>query len=350
MATYRVKPLSLLILAAIIGVTPYVMEALKLNYLATLVFAGFSAIMAIGLSLLMGYAGQVSLGHAAFFGIGAYASATLTSGPYGAAFAAKLGMAAVPLPLAALVGMVISAVVAYGIGVPSLRLKGHYLAMATLAFGIIVHIVINEESWLTGGPDGLSGIPPIEIFGKKMSALKGVKEYFYITWGFVLLTMIYAANLLQSKVGRALRSLHDSEHAASGMGVDVAAYKVKIFVVSAVMASMAGSLYAHFDRFVNPSSNDLSVSIRLLIMIMVGGMHSIWGALLGALLISLLQYEWLHKVGEFEVLIYGLILLSMTIFLPDGLVSVPSKVMRVVRKLTGSGGSASAAVSGEGKV
>lgn len=347
MATYRVKPINLLILAAIIAVTPLVLDALKLNYLATLVFAGFSAIMAIGLSLLMGYAGQVSLGHAAFFGIGAYASAALTGGPYGAVFAAKLGMTAVPLPIAALIGMLVTAVVAYAIGVPSLRLKGHYLAMATLAFGIIVHIIINEESWLTGGPDGLSGIPPIELMGKKMSALKGVREYFWLTWGFVILTMVFAANLLQSKVGRAIRSLHDSEHAASGMGVDVASFKVKVFVVSAVMASFAGSLYAHFDRFVNPSSSDLGVSIRLLIMIMVGGMHSIWGALLGALLISLLQYEWLHKAGEFEVLIYGGILLGMTIFLPDGLVSVPGKILSAIKKLSGSG-KVAAPAGGEG--
>lgn len=345
MAKYRISPMNILALVLIVAVTPFAVKAGGLNYLPTLVFAGFSAIMAIGLSLLMGYAGQVSLGHAAFFGIGSYTSAVLTSTAHGANLAAKLGLESIPIPLAMVVGMCIAALVAMAIGFPSLRLKGHYLAMATLAFGIIVAIVFNEESWLTGGPDGLSSIRPIELFGKKISAMKGVEEYFYLTWGMVVVTVIFAANLLQSKVGRALRSLHDSEAAAGGMGIDVAAFKLRVFVVSAMMASLAGSFYAHFDRFVNPSSCDLFVSIRLLIMIMVGGMSSIWGAIVGALLITLLQYEWLPKFGEFEVLVYGAILLSITIFLPDGLVSLPGKIARALGYGKGSKTAALAAGS-----
>lgn len=348
MATYRISPLNILVLAVIIAVAPFLLKVLHLNYLSTLIFAGFSAIMAVGLSLLMGYAGQVSLGHAAFFGIGSYTSAILTGGPYGTMLAAKIGLEAIPVPLAVIIGMCIAAVVAFAIGVPCLRLKGHYLAMATLAFGVVVGIIFGEESWITGGPDGMSNLPPVTILGTKMSALKGVIEYYYLTWGIVVLVMIFAANLLQSKVGRALRSLHDSEAAAGGMGVNVAAFKVKVFVLSAVFASLAGSLYAHYERFVNPSSCDLFVSIRLLIMIMVGGMHSIWGALLGALMISLLQYEWLHKFGEYEVLVYGGILLSFTIFLPDGIVSVPGKILNLFKKNSGSAGESVAAAGKEG--
>ena len=335
MATYRIKPTSIILLAVIVAITPPLLKAANLNYLPTLVFAGFSSIMAIGLSLLMGYAGQVSLGHAAFFGIGAYASAILTGGSKGAEIASFLGISSIPVPVAAIVGMGITAAVALAIGLPSLRLKGHYLAMATLAFGIIMSIVFNEEAKWTGGPDGMSSIPPITVLDAKISALKGVTEYFYVTWFFVILTVIFAANLLQSKVGRALRSLHDSEAAAGGMGVHVASYKVRVFVLSAVLASMAGSLFAHFDRFVNPSSCDINVSIRLLIMIMVGGMSSIWGAIVGALIITLLQFEWLPKFGEYEVLVYGAILLGITIFLPTGLVSLPGKIVQIFRKSGG---------------
>jgi branched-chain amino acid transport system permease protein len=319
-------------LAALVAVTPFALEWLELRYLSTLVLAGFAAITAIGLSILMGYAGQVSLGHAAFFGIGAYTSAVLTGGPQGSALAAALGLTSIPIALAALAGMGIAAAVALLVGLPSLRLKGHYLAMATLAIGIIVSIFFNEETWLTGGPDGLSSVPPITLLGAKISSMKGVREYFYLTWAAVVLTMVFAANLLQSKVGRALRSLHDSEAAAAGMGVNVASYKVRVFILSAVLASLAGSLYAHFQRFVNPSACDLNVSVRLLIMIVVGGMHSIWGALVGALLITLLQYEWLPKFGEYEVFVYGAILLTITIFLPKGLVSIPGLAVRALRR------------------
>lgn len=276
-------------------------------YPDVMVFAGIYCLIAMGLSLLMGYAGQISLGHAAFYGIGAYISAITT---------VHFGLN--PW-ICMLMGMAVTGVVAFLIGTPSLKLKGHYLAMATLAFGIIIFIVFNEETQWTGGPDGLSGIPGLSLFGY---ALDSPEKYFYLVWGLVLLFFVFSVNLIQSGMGRAFRAIHASETAAMGNGVDVARYKIIIFVFSAVLASLAGSLYAHYLNFINPSSFDLNFAIRLLIMIALGGMHDIWGAVVGAIIVTFLSYEWLHYFEEFEVVVYGLILLLFTILLPEGVVGI----------------------------
>jgi len=281
------------------------------HYTDIMVFAGIYCLITIGLSLLMGYAGQISIGHAAFFGIGAYISAILTA-TYGLNPWACM-----------LVAMFITALIALLVGTPSLKLKGHYLAMATLAFGIIIFIIFNEEAEWTGGPDGMSGIPGLSLFGFEFDT---VEKYFYLVWCFVFAAFIFTANIIQSGTGRALRAIHTSELAASAMGVDVSRFKILIFVYSAVLASVAGSLYAHYINFVNPSTFDLFFSIKLLIMIALGGMHNIWGAIIGAGLITFLSYEWLHFFEEFEVIVYGAILLLVTIFLPQGLAGVPGIV------------------------
>jgi branched-chain amino acid transport system permease protein len=281
------------------------------NYIDIMIFAGIYCLMTIGLSLLMGYAGQISIGHAAFYGIGAYTSAILTVN-YG-----------LNPWLCMFFGMIVSAVVAVLVGAPSLKLRGHYLAMATLAFGIIVYIIFNEETSWTGGPDGMSGIPGLNLFG---FAFDSVEKYYYLVWIFVFVAFVFTANLIQSGTGRALRAIHVSESAAGAMGVDISGYKLLVFVYSAVLASLAGSLYAHYLNFINPSTFDLFFSIKLLIMIALGGMYNIWGAIIGAGLITFLSYEWLHYFEEFEVIVYGAILLLVTIFLPKGLVGAPKIV------------------------
>ncbi|MDY6839228.1 MAG: branched-chain amino acid ABC transporter permease [Thermodesulfobacteriota bacterium] len=281
------------------------------HYLDVMVFVGIYSIVAMGLCLLMGYAGQISLGHASFFGLGAYISGVIT---------AKYG---INPWLCILLGMGVSAVVATIIGGPSLRLRGHYLAMATLAFCIIVTVVFNESIPWTGGPDGLAFIPGISIMGW---ALDSVLKYYYLVWTIVFLVLFLCLNIIRSRVGRALRSIHGSELAANALGVNVDKYKIYVFVFSAVVASIGGSLYAHYLNFINPASFDLFVSIKLLIMIILGGMHSLWGAVVGAALITFLSYEWLHFFEDAEVMIYGAIILIIVIFLPGGLVSVPAKV------------------------
>jgi branched-chain amino acid transport system permease protein len=271
-------------------------------FISLLVFLGINGITAMGLSLLMGYAGQISLGHAAFYGIGAYASGILTTKyslhPLGAFF----------------IGIFLSAFIAFLVGKPTLRLKGHYMAVATLGFGEILFIVFNELSPLTGGPSGLSGIPSLTIFGHPVEGAK----YLYLVWGLVILLLLFSLNLINSRVGRALRAVHGSELAANAMGVDASRYKVQVFVLSAIYASMAGSLYAHFVTFISPSSFGLMFSILLLMMVVVGGTSTIWGSLLGAAVLTLLP-EYLRAFEDFDVLAYGIILLVVLFFMPQGI-------------------------------
>jgi len=315
----RISKLPIIMFAGLIIIFPWAVRQISAidHYTDIMVFVGIYCLITIGLSLLMGYAGQISIGHAAFFGIGAYISAILTT-TYG-----------LNPWVCMLVAMFVTALVALLVGAPSLKLRGHYLAMATLAFGIVIFIIFNEEIEWTGGPDGMSGIPGLSLFGFEFDS---VKRYFYLVWGFVFAAFIFTINIIQSGTGRALRAIHTSEPAASAMGVDVFKFKIMVFVYSAVLASLAGSLYAHYLNFVNPSTFDLFFSIKLLIMIALGGMHNIWGAIIGAGLISFLSYEWLHYFEEFEVIVYGAILLLVTIFLPHGLAGVPEIIKKWFRR------------------
>ncbi len=271
-------------------------------FISLLVFMGINGIISMGLSLLMGYAGQISLGHAAFYGIGAYSSGILTTKyafhPAGAF----------------LIGILLSAFIAFLVGKPTLRLKGHYMAVATLGFGEILSICFNELSTFTGGPSGLSGIPSLTFFEHPLEGA----AYLYLVWGFVIFLLLFSLNVINSRVGRALRAVHGSELAANAMGVDASRYKVQVFVLSAIYASMAGSLYAHFVTFISPSSFGLMFSILLLMMVVVGGMETIWGALLGATVLTLLP-EYLRGLEDFELVAYGAILMGVLLFMPRGI-------------------------------
>ena len=292
-----------------IGIFPWLVKPIKAisHYVDVMVFAGIFSIVCLGLSLLMGYAGQISMAQAAFFGMGAYTSGILTS---------RFGVnpwAAMP------VGAILTGAVAWVVGIPALRLKGHYLAMATLGFGVIVHIVLSEEVQWTGGPSGMVDIPGLRFgsfrFNTEMS-------WYYLIWGVVFLLILFCFNVLHSRVGRGLRAIHEEEGAAEAMGVPTARYKVRVFVLSAVFAALAGSFYTHYVTFLNPGSFNLMWSIRFLLMVMVGGMQSLWGALLGTVLLTFVGNEWLQVFAEFEVLVYGGILLCVALFLPGGLVSL----------------------------
>ncbi len=275
------------------------------HYTDVMVFAGIFSLVSIGLSLLMGFAGQISLAQAAFFGIGAYVSGILTS---------RFGWnpwAAVP------VGAATAAAVAWVVGIPALRLKGHYLAMATLGFGVIVHIVLNEELEWTGGPSGMVDIPGLSIAGRE---LVDETAWYYLVWALVGLALLFSYHVLHSRVGRALRAIHEEEKAAEAMGVPVARCKVQVFVFSAVLAAVAGSLYAHYVTFLTPSSFDLMWSIRFVLMVVVGGMQSLGGAVLGTVLLTFIGNEWLQVFADFEVLVYGGILLLAALYMPQGIV------------------------------
>jgi len=281
-------------------------------YQSIAVIIGLHSIAAVGLSLLMGYAGQVSLGHAAFYGLGAYlsgiASTSLGLNPW----------------LAMPVGAMVTGGLAAAIGTPIFRLRGHFLAMATLGWGIIVYIVFNELREVTGGPSGLTGIPNLFLFGVPLNT---DVRYYYLVWAFALGVIFLSRNIVDSRVGRALRAIHGSESAAAALGVNTARYKLAVFTLSAVYASLAGSLYAHYLLFVNPPPFSFKFSIELLVMVMIGGLAHIWGALFGAALITILGESLRatipllmgHASGEYEIIAFGLILMATMIALPEGL-------------------------------
>jgi len=271
-------------------------------YLSIMIFIGINAIVVMGLSLLMGYAGQISLGHAAFFGIGAYCSGVLT---------VKFGFSIFP---AFICGIFLSMIMAIAMAVPTLKLKGHYLAVATLGFGEIIHIIFNELLDITGGPSGLSGVPHITFFGH---AVEGGIRYYYLVWAIAILLLIFSLNVIYSRIGRALRAVHGSYVATEAMGVNVSWLKVQVFILSAAYASIGGSLYAHFVTFISPPTFGLFTSILLLMMVVIGG-ESVWGALLGAGILTILP-QYLSAFKDFDTLAYGVILMAILRFMPEGL-------------------------------
>ncbi|MEA3403356.1 MAG: branched-chain amino acid ABC transporter permease [Armatimonadota bacterium] len=299
----RAEKIQLVLFFTAVALLPLVVR--NAYYLHILTVVGLNLILATGLNLLMGYAGQVSLGHAAFYGIGAYASGILTAtygwNPW----------------LAMLAAIVITSAVAWLVGKPTLHLKGHYLAMATLGVGIIVSVVIRQWSEMTGGPQGLMNIPSITLAGWELRSDMDV-HYFYFVWGWGCLLSVLFSNLVASRPGRALRALHDSELAAETLGVDTAAFKVRAFVISAAYASIAGTLYAHSSmRFLSPTPFDFHKSIALLVMVVLGGQGTLWGPVLGAATITFIE-EVLRPYADYDIIAYGLLLMFMMVVMPGG--------------------------------
>lgn len=307
--------LKFLILAVLVMISPLF---LKGGYLMNVcVFIGIHTMLAVALNLLLGFAGQISLGHAAFFGLGAYASGILTA-TYGVN--PWLAMAAAALAVGLL---------AFLIGFPILKLKGHYLAMATLGLGIIVYIFFNEAVDLTGGPSGFSGIPNIAIGSVVFDS--DIKN-FYLIWTFALVTILLCVNLAHSRVGRALRAIHDSEVAARVMGVNARLLKVQIFALSAFFSTIAGSLYSHTMTFVSPASFGFNFSVEIVTMVIIGGLGSVYGSLIGAAILTLLP-EMLRTFQDYDIVIYGLVLILITMFVPGGLVrGIPSAVATLLAR------------------
>ena len=274
------------------------------NYTSLMIFIGISTMVTVGLCLLMGYTGQVSLGQAAFYGLGAYFSAVLSK-TYG-----------INPWLAMLLAAVATGGFAYIIGYPIFRLKGNYLAMATLGVGLIMWILFRQLSQFTGGPDGMAGIPLLSIGGFDFDT--NFKRYFLV-WFFCIAVLLLSQNIVRSRTGRALRAVHGSESAAESIGINVTQFKVKIFVLSAVYASLAGSLFVHHLRFVSPQPFDFLGSVKFVVMAVIGGLASIWGAIFGAGTTRILSDEVLLRFGEWDVVAYGLILVLVMVFMPQGL-------------------------------
>jgi len=270
-----------------------------------------------GLVILVGYAGQISLGHAGFAGIGGYACALAP---------VYLG---IPPVLAIVLGAVLSGALAWFVGRPILRLRGHYLAVATLGFGILISMVLSNEAQWTGGPDGMS-VPDLGLksllgsFGFKVSSSK---LWYWVSAGVMLIGALIALNLHVSPLGRVLRALHDSEVAAGTVGVNVANYKLAAFVISAVYTSVAGSQLALMNRFISPDVAGFLHSVELLTMTVLGGAATVFGAFIGAAILTALP-QILTVFNDFEHVILGLIMMLVMIFMREGLIPSLLKMLR----------------------
>ena len=270
---------------------------------------------AIGLALLLGYAGQISLGHAAFYGLGAYGSAL---------GCLRLGLPPlVSLPLA----VAGTGLLAWLIGRPILRLQGHYLAMGTLALGSIVSIVLMQWRGLTGGSIGLPGIPPLAVAGLRLTQ-SGVFAPF--AWTVLAATVAMVLNLVESPAGLLMRGLGESERAVAALATDTRRLKAQVFTLSAMLAALGGGLYAHYAGFISPEPFSIGFSVRLLVMVALGGFGNIGGVIGGVALVTVIT-EPLQDLGYWDVPVFGVLLVACVILCPGGVLSSPWRLLRWAR-------------------
>jgi len=346
----------LLLLASVVAVQLLTLGLGKSFYLSQLTMTAYYSLIIIGLCLLMGYAGQISLGHAGFFAIGGYTSAVLTTLDLSAYKAAAISGVLTKLSIltqrqdlyggqalsfhpwaACIVAVLLTVVIAYAIGIPVLKLKGHYLAMATLGFGTIIYsVVLGTQRF--GAADGISSVPQFPLLpGLTVSGGTSLRiQNYYIAWGLVAAGMLLLLNLINSRVGRALRSIHGAEDAASAMGVDTAAYKLRTFVLSAAMAAVAGVFLTHFNGGIGPSEASIMKSVRYVAIVAVGGMSSLWGTLIMSAVLNFLSLR--GYFGSLDDAVFGAILIVIMLFSPEGILQFDVKTM--VMKLFGKRGAA----------
>ncbi len=323
------------------------------GYLLTqLTMTAYATLIAVGLSLLMGYAGQISLGHAGFFAIGGYTAAVLTTSDLGGHRESAIVSALARLHLLALrpdpyggevltvhpwaafaCAVSLTVAVAFLIGIPVLKLKGHYLAMATLGVGTIIYsIVLGTPRF--GEADGISGVPPFQLLpGLAVGGSPSIRiQNYYLAWGLVALGMLLLLNLIHSRVGRALRAIHAAEDAASAMGIDTARFKLRTFVLSAALAAVAGVLLTHFNGGIGPSEASIMKSVKVLAIVAVGGMGSLWGTLAASAVLNFLSLR--GYFGAFDDAVFGGILILVMLFSPEGILEIdlPAALRGLLRK------------------
>jgi branched-chain amino acid transport system permease protein len=308
-------------------------------FLTQLTMTAYYTLVVVGLCILMGYAGQISIGHAGFFAIGGYTSAylttlNLTAGTHsaGGALLVRWGvivpgrdlygaeLAGLHPGVAFLAALMLAALIAVIIGIPVLRLKGHYLAMATLGFGLIVYRVVLGTAGL-GSADGLSDVPAFKLGAGVMvtgGAAFRVVNY-YVAWGLVSLGALLVLNLMQSRAGRALAAIHGNEPAAQAMGIDTSAYKLRLFVFSAILAAAAGALMTHYTGGIGPSEAGVMKSVRYVAIVAVGGMSNVWGTIAASAILNFLSLR--GYFGIYDDAVFGGILVFMMLFAPQGLLA-----------------------------
>jgi branched-chain amino acid transport system permease protein len=304
---------------------PYLLFALVIYLLPTilagsywihvLVIIGIYVIAAAGIEVVFGFAGQLSFCQASFFGLGAYASAILTTTYH------------LDPILAMVISMVFVSLVAHGLGTPILRLKGYYLAIATIGFGLIIQSLFITLSHYTGGPDGFRDIVPLKVPGY---VFKTDSQYYYPIWTIAMIVLLLTRNIVHSRVGRAMLALRGDDIAASSMGVDITKYKVQAFVLSAAYASLAGSLYAHSNRFISPQIADLSNSVDMIIIMVLGGIRTVFGVLIGTAIMKSIP-EVLESFLDYQMVTRGAILIVLLLYMPQGLIGVAKNILGRLR-------------------
>lgn len=268
-----------------------------------LVFAGLYTIAGLGVSFLLGQCGIVSIAQSVFYGIGAYSTAYLTTHLGWPAFAC---MGA---------GIAVSMAIALAVGWPILRLSGYFLALATLALAIIGHVLFTEWDWLTGGTLGIGGIPALKIGEFQFNT---PQRFYFVVWPIALLLLLAHRNLLNSRTGFAMRAMRDAPAAAAVLGIDVHALKVKVFVLSAALGALAGSLLAHYVTFISVDSFGIDRAINFLLLAVLGGAQTLVGPVLGALFITIVPHA-LSSLGDVHAMLFAACLIATVIFLPTGL-------------------------------
>jgi branched-chain amino acid transport system permease protein len=348
MTTSRVTPI-LALFVVVVVVQLLTLASGKTFYLTQLTMTAYYSLIVIGLCLLMGFAGQISLGHAGFFAIGGYTSAVLTTlnlSSYKEAPLVSLltrlrvltdrqdlygGQVLSVHPWVACgVALVLALVIAWAIGIPVLKLKGHYLAMATLGFGTIIYsIVLGTQRF--GAADGISSVPPFPLLpGISVSGASSQRiTNYYFAWLLVTVAMLLLANLINSRVGRALRAIHGAEDASSAMGIDTGRYKLATFMLSAVLAATAGVFLTHFNGGIGPSEASIMKSVRYVAIVAGGGMGSIWGTLIMSVVLNFFSLR--GYFGSFDDAVFGGILILIMLFAPDGIIG--SDLRKLVKKL-----------------
>jgi len=298
----------LMVIPFILGRNPYII------LLCCLI--GIYIISASGLDLLFGYSGQISLGHAAFYAIGAYISAIASM---------RLG---IPVFLAMFIGAFSAVLISILIALPSAKLVHHFLALVTLAFGEIIHLIVANANNLTGGFTGINFVPSPQIGNLIFDSNR---KYYYIIYTAVILFLLLKQAIVKSKIGRTFIAIRENTHAANGLGINIMFYKVMAFAISAFFTGFAGALYAHFIGFISPETFTINHSILLLTMVLFGGMGSLSGPIIGAVVITILS-ESLQRTGSYQMLFYGLFILIVLLFMPKGIAGKLESVTKFLRK------------------
>ncbi|MCL5265821.1 MAG: branched-chain amino acid ABC transporter permease [Chloroflexi bacterium] len=294
------------IIAAII-LLPFLTDS---NYLITMAtFMGMYAMLAIGLNLVLGNAGQISLGQGAFFGIGAYTYAILTKDHF-------------PFWFAYLASPILAAIAGFVVGYIALRLRGHYFAMATLAFALIMHRLFHVLP-ITGASLGLYDIPLPAFLATTKGTMADPLRFYYFVWLIAALVAVFTANVVRHRVGRALSALREDEVAAAMLGINVAKYKIEVFVISAIYSSIAGSLFAGYSGLISSSAFHLDRSMDILLMVVIGGLGSVFGSILGAILWTILpeifrMFESLQGLEPYRLVTFGIMIILIVILWPGG--------------------------------